>query len=310
MGACRTKEFLRNQAYSMRINSHKKQNWRWPMTNLDKVRVAVGFINLQSFWQTLNLNVLICKVKYKATWEEDVWSGMDKHFARQWLTDPLNLLSKFQYPPLLHRLHSWIFLQASFSLLLLSPFSSMALSLHLSLSHKNFSNPFASFTPTTKLPTTIHINSHLLKSIHSKPYYIKKCHAVADAPTAIPPSLDAEDDAHGVLIGPSSEEERRGDGAVVDYNWTEEWYPLYLTKDVPDDAPLGLNVFDKQLVLYKDGQGELRCHEDRCPHRYLIAWALVSATNQFNAVVLVGSLTWVSRDITELLRFFFWSSLD
>jgi hypothetical protein len=63
-------------------------------------------------------------------------------------------------------------------------------------------------------------------------------------------------------------------------------------------------------VLYKDGQGELRCHEDRCPHRYLIAWALVSATNQFNAVVLVGSLTWVSRDITELLRFFFWSSLD
>ncbi|KAH8482885.1 hypothetical protein H0E87_030107 [Populus deltoides] len=143
----------------------------------------------------------------------------------------------------------------------------MALSLHLSLSHKNFSNPFASFSPTTKLPTTIHINSHLLKSIHSKPYYIKKCHAVADAPTAIPPSLDAEDDAHGVLIGPSSEEERRGDGAVVDYNWTEEWYPLYLTKDVPDDAPLGLNVFDKQLVLYKDGQGELRCHEDRCPHR-------------------------------------------
>ena len=58
---------------------------------------------------------------------------------------------------------------------------------------------------------------------------------------------------------------------MVDYNWTEEWYPLYLTKDVPDDAPLGLNVFDKQLVLYKDGQGELRCHEDRCPHRYLIA---------------------------------------
>lgn len=54
---------------------------------------------------------------------------------------------------------------------------------------------------------------------------------------------------------------------VVSYDWTEEWYPLYLTKDVPDDAPLGLTVFDKQVVLYRDGGGELRCHEDRCPHR-------------------------------------------
>ncbi|KAL3844064.1 hypothetical protein ACJIZ3_001467 [Penstemon smallii] len=56
-------------------------------------------------------------------------------------------------------------------------------------------------------------------------------------------------------------------GEVVKYDWTEEWYPLYLTKNVPDDAPLGLTVFDKQIVLYKDGNGELRCHEDRCPHR-------------------------------------------
>jgi phenylpropionate dioxygenase-like ring-hydroxylating dioxygenase large terminal subunit len=37
---------------------------------------------------------------------------------------------------------------------------------------------------------------------------------------------------------------------VADYDWTEEWYPLYLTKYVPDDAPLGFTVFDKQVVLY------------------------------------------------------------
>ena len=37
---------------------------------------------------------------------------------------------------------------------------------------------------------------------------------------------------------------------MAGYDWTEEWYPLYLTKDVPDDAPLGLTVFDKQVVLY------------------------------------------------------------
>lgn len=53
----------------------------------------------------------------------------------------------------------------------------------------------------------------------------------------------------------------------AEYDWTEEWYPLYLTGDVPEDAPLGLKVFDKQLVLYRDGGGALRCYEDRCPHR-------------------------------------------
>lgn len=53
----------------------------------------------------------------------------------------------------------------------------------------------------------------------------------------------------------------------VEYDWTQEWYPLYLTKNIPDDSPLGLTVFDIQVVLYKDGNGELHCYEDRCPHR-------------------------------------------
>lgn len=35
----------------------------------------------------------------------------------------------------------------------------------------------------------------------------------------------------------------------VDYNWTEEWYPVYLTDEMPSNAPLGLTVFDKSLVL-------------------------------------------------------------
>lgn len=67
-----------------------------------------------------------------------------------------------------------------------------------------------------------------------------------------------------VLYG---EDERRREKVIEDYDWRTEWYPLYLAKDVPADAPLGLTVFDRQLVLYRDGSGELRCHEDRCPHR-------------------------------------------
>lgn len=68
-----------------------------------------------------------------------------------------------------------------------------------------------------------------------------------------------------VLLNVKPEDERHEE--MVDYDWTEEWYPLYLTRDVPDDAPLGLTVFDRQIVLYKDGEGTLRCYEDRCPHR-------------------------------------------
>jgi phenylpropionate dioxygenase-like ring-hydroxylating dioxygenase large terminal subunit len=55
--------------------------------------------------------------------------------------------------------------------------------------------------------------------------------------------------------------------AAADYNWENEWYPLYLTREVPRDAPLALQVFHKQLVLHFDGHGVLRCYEDRCPHR-------------------------------------------
>lgn len=88
------------------------------------------------------------------------------------------------------------------------------------------------------------------------------------ADTRAAPSVDDEEGSNNnVLSGPTIEEERKEQRVLVDYDWTEEWYPLYLTKDVPEDAPLGLTVYNKQLVLYRDGFGELRCYEDRCPHR-------------------------------------------
>lgn len=93
----------------------------------------------------------------------------------------------------------------------------------------------------------------------------KKCHAVSEQVGG----GVAEDkvDQNELVDAGSTEEEIKGESEVVPYDWTEEWYPLYLTENVPDDAPLGLTVFDKQLVLYRDGTGELRCFEDRCPHR-------------------------------------------
>lgn len=65
--------------------------------------------------------------------------------------------------------------------------------------------------------------------------------------------------------------ESKGEGEVkdvVEYDWEKEWYPMYLVAEMPKSAPLGLTVFDKKLVLFYDGNGELNCFEDRCPHRF------------------------------------------
>nr|CAD1827834.1 unnamed protein product [Ananas comosus var. bracteatus] len=69
------------------------------------------------------------------------------------------------------------------------------------------------------------------------------------------------------VVIPKEVEEVVGDRDRVEYDWREEWYPLYLSAEVPADAALGLTVFDKQVVLYRDADGTLRCHTDRCPHR-------------------------------------------
>ncbi|KAH0461195.1 hypothetical protein IEQ34_008770 [Dendrobium chrysotoxum] len=73
-----------------------------------------------------------------------------------------------------------------------------------------------------------------------------------------------EDIAEDVLLPREAEELKE---VEEKYDWREEWYPLYLTAEVPQDAPLGLTVFHKQIVLYRDFNGVLRCYEDRCPHR-------------------------------------------
>ncbi|RWW27238.1 hypothetical protein GW17_00008338 [Ensete ventricosum] len=68
--------------------------------------------------------------------------------------------------------------------------------------------------------------------------------------------------AEEVLLRPEEEEMKE------EYDWREEWYPLYLTAEVPEDAPLALTVFDEKIVLFRDGNGVIRCFQDRCPHRY------------------------------------------
>ncbi|KAM0967981.1 hypothetical protein ACFX13_016718 [Malus domestica] len=148
----------------------------------------------------------------------------------------------------------------------------------MALFHPLFSHSTSLHLPQTpKKPQPLKLLLSLSPPTHPRPFIPSrkmsfssiKCAAVADTkpPPAASPPLDEDQEDHKVLVGPTTEAERRGERVAADYDWTEEWYPLYLTQDIPEDAPLGLTVFDKQLVLYRDGNGELQCYQDRCPHR-------------------------------------------
>lgn len=157
-----------------------------------------------------------------------------------------------------------------------SSYSSSLFTLHSSILLHNMAlvNPFLSPTRTF-LPLRVSappkkVLRWALYSPSLKPSLRSKhasCGATADIKAA--PLADSEED-RAVLVGPTSEKEGKGE-----YDWTEEWYPLYLTQNVPEDAPLGLTVFDKQLVLFKDGNSQFRCYEDRCPHRLLFIMIVV-----------------------------------
>lgn len=45
------------------------------------------------------------------------------------------------------------------------------------------------------------------------------------------------------------------------------WWPIALSEQVSDQAPLGAFYEGEPIVLYRDGQRQVRALEDRCPHR-------------------------------------------
>lgn len=56
--------------------------------------------------------------------------------------------------------------------------------------------------------------------------------------------------------------------ASVDYAWRKHWYPVTFVENLPEGAePLAFSVYGYGVVLWRDAGGDLRCVEDRCPHR-------------------------------------------
>lgn len=51
------------------------------------------------------------------------------------------------------------------------------------------------------------------------------------------------------------------------FDWKKAWYPLAVVEDLDDKGPSKLELLGEDLVAWKDGNGNWRVFEDRCPHR-------------------------------------------
>ena len=59
------------------------------------------------------------------------------------------------------------------------------------------------------------------------------------------------------------EEETSGDAFV----WRDHWYPISLIEDLDPTVPTPFQLLGRELVIWKDQQGEWRVFVDKCPHR-------------------------------------------
>lgn len=51
------------------------------------------------------------------------------------------------------------------------------------------------------------------------------------------------------------------------FRWNKAWYPMAVTADMDPSRPNKLELLGEALVAWRDGGGEWRVFEDRCPHR-------------------------------------------
>jgi phenylpropionate dioxygenase-like ring-hydroxylating dioxygenase large terminal subunit len=51
------------------------------------------------------------------------------------------------------------------------------------------------------------------------------------------------------------------------FSWTKQWYPLGIVSSLDPKMPHPVELLGERLVLWRDGKGQWRCFEDKCPHR-------------------------------------------
>jgi pheophorbide a oxygenase len=60
------------------------------------------------------------------------------------------------------------------------------------------------------------------------------------------------------------QKEKIGDDVFV---WRDHWYPVSLIEDLDASVPTPFQLLGRELVVWKDSQGEWRVFLDKCPHR-------------------------------------------
>lgn len=62
-------------------------------------------------------------------------------------------------------------------------------------------------------------------------------------------------------------ESRQQASASEAFDWRRQWYGLAIAADLVPGRPHAVELLGQPLVLWRDGEGEWRAFEDRCPHR-------------------------------------------
>lgn len=75
------------------------------------------------------------------------------------------------------------------------------------------------------------------------------------------------------------ETEKTGEAFV----WRDHWYPVSLIEDLDPTVPTPFQLLGRELVVWKDQQGEWRVFLDKCPHRL----APLSVSNSLSLALLV-----------------------
>lgn len=57
------------------------------------------------------------------------------------------------------------------------------------------------------------------------------------------------------------------DKASEPFDWAHQWYPVASPEDMDPSRPHAISILGRELVLWRDQQGDWRAFEDICPHR-------------------------------------------
>lgn len=112
----------------------------------------------------------------------------------------------------------------------------------------------------TTAPATLGLTSYKL-SICRAPIRAIKC--LPQATTARPSGKTKHSDDYL----PSKSLSKELTSPRSNFSWTEQWYAVALTIDVPAGKPFAFTLFDTPLVLFRSSTDKFTVLEDRCSHR-------------------------------------------